>query len=129
MTARVSSFGFIWSLLTYISFFFQMVAKGCLFVLILVALFIRSSTPIKRRCSPSGFKEYEPLMTFTEAEDTGLLGLFVLYNPKKPHKIHRCEKLWRKRCLILMLLLIAGIESNPGEFINIIFITQAALFR
>ena len=30
---------------------------------------------------------------------------------------NQCEKLWRKRCLILMLLLITGIESNPGEFL------------
>ena len=105
-----------------------MVAKGCLFVLILVCLFVRTSIPIKRSCAPLGYEEYEPLITFTEAEDTGLLGLYVLYNPKKPRKLHRCEKLWRKRCLILMLLLIAGIESNPGEFYNI-FIAQAALFR
>ena len=90
--------------------------KGCLFVLILVALFIRSSAPIKRGCSPTGYEEYEPLMTFTKAEDTGLLGFYVLYSPNKPHKLDRCEKLWRKCCLILMLLLIAGIESNPGEF-------------
>ena len=55
-----------------------MVAKGCIFVLILVSLVIRSSTPIKRGCSPTGYEEYEPLMTFTEAEDTGLLGLYVL---------------------------------------------------
>ena len=103
--------------------------KGGLFVLILVALAMGTSIPIKRGCSPTGYEEYEPLMTFTEAEDTGLLGLYVLYSPRKPRKLHRCEKLWRKRCLILMLLLIAGIESNPGEFINIIFIAQAAMFR
>ena len=90
--------------------------KGGLFVLILVALAMRTSTPIKRGCSPTGYEEYEPLMTFAETEDTGLLGLYVLYSPKKPHKLDRCEKLWRKRCLILMLLLIAEIESNPGEF-------------
>ena len=77
-----------------------MVAKGCILILILVALVIRLSTPIKRGCSPTGYEE-----------------------------LHRCEKLWSKRCLILMLLLIAGIESNPGEFIIIIFIAQAALFR
>ena len=65
-----------------------MAAKGGLFVLILVALFIRSSTPIKRGCSPCVYKEYEPLMTFTEAEDTGFLGLYVLYTPKKPRKLH-----------------------------------------
>ena len=98
-----------------------MVAKGCLFVLILVALVIRSSTPIKRGCSPTGYEEYVPFMTYRDAEDTGLLGLYVLYSPKKPRKLHRCEKLWRKRCLILMLLLIAGIESNPGEFYKYYF--------
>ena len=90
--------------------------KGGLSVLILVALFIRSSTPIKRGCSPSGYREYEPLMSFRDPEDTGLLWMYVLYSPKKPRKLERFEKLWRKRCLILMLLLIAGIESNPGEF-------------
>ena len=90
--------------------------KGGLFVLILVALAMRTSIPIKRGCSPTGYEEYEPLMTFSETEDTGFLGLYVLYSPKKPRKLDRCEKLWRKRCLILMLLLVAGIESNPGEF-------------
>ena len=91
-----------------------MVAKGGLFVLILVALVMRSSTPIKRSCIPSGYREFEPLMSYRDADDTGL-GLYVLYSPKKPHKLERCEKLWRRRCLILMLLLIAGIEQNPGE--------------
>ena len=90
--------------------------KGGLFLLILVALVIRSSTPIKQGCSPSGYKEYEPLMSFPEAEDTGLLDLYVLYTQKKPRKLHRYEKLWRKCCLVLMLLLIGRIESNPGEF-------------
>ena len=90
--------------------------KGGLFILILVGLLIRSCMPIKWSCAPLGYKEYEPLMTYTDAEDTGLLGFYVLYSPKKPHKLERTEKLWRKHCLILMLLLIAGIESNPGEF-------------
>ena len=103
--------------------------KGGLFVSILVALIMRTSIPIKRSCAPLGYKEYEPLMSFTEAEDTGLLWMYALYSPKKPRKLHRCEKLWRKRSLILMLLLIAGIESNPGEFINIVVIIQAAMFR
>ena len=62
--------------------------KGGLFVLILVALVMRTSTPIKRGCSPFGFQHFEPLMTFTEAEDTGLLGFYVLYSPKKPRKLH-----------------------------------------
>ena len=37
--------------------------KGGLFVLILVALAMRTSVPIKRGCSPTGYEEYEPLMT------------------------------------------------------------------
>ena len=98
-----------------------MVAKGGLFVLILVALAMRTCTPIKRGCSPSGFQHFEPFMSFRDAEDTGLLGLYVLYTPKKPRKLDRCEKLWRRSCLILMLLLIAGIESNPGEFYGCYF--------
>ena len=63
--------------------------KGCLFVLILVALFIHSSAPIKQGCSPTGYEEYEPLMMFTEAEDTGLLGFYVLYSPNKPRKLEK----------------------------------------
>ena len=89
--------------------------KGPLVVLILTALTMRTCTTIKRSCAPLGFREFEPLMTFTEAKDTGLLGFYVLYTPKKPRKLERCHKLWRKRSLILMLLLISGIESNPGE--------------
>ena len=65
---------------------------------------------------PSGFREFEPLMTYLNAEDTGFLTLYVLYTPKKPRKLERCEKLWRKQSLILVLLLLAGIEQNPGEF-------------
>ena len=64
-----------------------MVAKGGLFVLILVALVMRTSTPIKRGCSPSGYREYEPLMSFRDPEDTGLLWMYVLYSPKKLHKL------------------------------------------
>ena len=93
-----------------------MVAKGPLVVLILTALAMPTCTPIKRTCIPSGFREFEPLMTYLNAEDTGFLTRYVLYTPKKPRKLERCEKLWRKRSLILMLLLLAGIEQNPGEF-------------
>ena len=90
--------------------------KGGLFVLVVTALVMRTCTPIKRSCIPSGFRECEPLMMYLDAEDTGFLGLYVLYTPKKPRKLERCEKLWRKRSLILMLLLLAGIEQNTGEF-------------
>ena len=105
-----------------------MVAKGGLLVLILVALFIRSCSPIKRGCSPCGYKEYQSLMTFTEAEHTGLLGFYVLYSPPRPKKLSRVEMLLRTRSLIMILLLIGCVESHPGEF-YVIFIIQAALFR
>ena len=94
-----------------------MVAKGGIFVLVVTALVLRSTTSIKRICIPSGFREFEPLMMYLDAEDTGFLTLYVLYTPKKPRKLERCEKLWRKRNLILMLLLLAGIEQNPGELL------------
>ena len=93
-----------------------MVAKGGIFVLVVTALVMRTCTPIKCTCIPSGFRGFEPLMMYLDAEDTGFLTLYVLYTPKKPRKLERCEKLWRKRSLILMLLLLAGIEQNPGEF-------------
>ena len=99
----------------------QMPIKGVIVVLIGTFLFVRSSTLIKWSCVPSGFLHFQPFMTFTEAKDTGLLGFYVFYTPKKPRKLERCHKLWRKRSLILMLLLISGIESNPGEFICILF--------
>ena len=88
-----------------------MVAKGRIFVLVVTALVLRSTAPIKRTCIPSGFREFEPLMTYLDAEDTGSL-LCTSYTPRR---LERCEKLWRKRSLILMLLLLAGIEQNPGE--------------
>ena len=94
-----------------------MVAKGGLLVLILNFLIMRSSISIKRSCIPSGFENFELFMKYLNTEDTGLLGFYLLYNPKKPRKLERCEKLWHKRSLILMLLLLAGIEQNPGEFL------------
>ena len=94
-----------------------MVAKSGIFVLVVTALVLRSTTPIKRTCIPSGFREFEPLMAYLDVEDTGFLTLYVLYTPKKPRKLERCKKLWRKRSLILMLLLLAGIEQNPGELL------------
>ena len=98
--------------------------KGVLFLLIVVALILRTSTPIKRGYSQTGFQDFEQLIEFIEAEDTGFLGLYVLYNEKKSRNLERCEELWHKRCLILMLFLIAGIEQNPGEFMNITFMGQ-----
>ena len=112
------SFSSLYNLYLYL---LQMPIKGVIFVLIGTFLLVRSSTPIKWSSIPSGFLHFQPLMMFTEAKDTGLLGFYVLYTPKKLRKLERCHKLWRKRSLILMPLLISGIESNPGEFICILF--------
>ena len=61
--------------------------KGGLFILVLVALVMQTSMPIKRGCSPSDYREYEPLMSFRDPEDTGLLWMYVLYCPKKCRKL------------------------------------------
>ena len=68
--------------------------KGVLLVLMVTTLIHRTSIPIKRGCVPTGFQHFEPLMSYRDAERTGLLGLYVLYSPKKPKKLDRCEKLW-----------------------------------
>ena len=98
-----------------------MAAKGGLFILIITALAMRTCTPIKWSCAPLGFQEFEPLMMYLNAEDTGFLTLYVLYTPKKPRKLERCEKLWCKRSLILMLLLLAGIEQTLVSFYKYLF--------
>ena len=69
--------------------------KGGLFIIIVTALVVRSLTPIKRSCIPSGFKNFEPFMTFREVEDNELLGFYVLYSPPRPKKLTRCEMLLR----------------------------------
>ena len=89
--------------------------KGGLFVIIVTALIVQSSTPIKRSCIPSGFENFEPFMTFLDLEDTGLLGFYVLYSPSRPKKLTRCEMLLRTKSLIMILLLIGCVESHPGE--------------
>ena len=58
--------------------------KGGLFVIIVTALAMRTCMPIKQSCALLGFREFEPLMTYLNAEDTGFLTLYVLYTPKKP---------------------------------------------
>ena len=99
-------------------------------MLILVALVIRSSTPIKRLCNPSGFQHFKPFLTFTEVQDTGLLWMYALHSPPKPKKLTHCEMLLRTRSLIMILLLTGCVESHPGEFLLILFFfIQAALFR
>ena len=112
----------IWSLCNLYLFLFQMVAKGGLFVLILVALVMRTSTPIKRGCSPTGHREFEPLMMFREAEDTGLLWMYALHSLPRQKKLTNCEILLKTRSLILILLLTGSTESHPGEFLLILFL-------
>ena len=96
---------------------FQMPIKGGLFIIIATALIVRSLTPIKSSCTPSGFENFEPFMMFRDAEDTGLLVFYILYSPQKPKKLTRCEMLLRKRSLIMILLLIGCVESHPGELL------------
>ena len=96
---------------------FQMPIKGGLFVIIVFSLVVRSLTPIKRSCIPSGFENFEPFMTFRDAEDTGLIGFYVLYSPPRPKNLTRCEMLLRTRSLIMILLLTGCVESHPGELL------------
>ena len=98
-----------------------MVAKGGLFVLIFVALIIRLSAPLKRGCSPSGYKEFKPLMSLRDPEDTGLLWMYALHSPPRPKKSSCVEMLLRTRSLIMILLLIGCVESHPGEFYKYYF--------
>ena len=94
-----------------------MVFNGGLFILIVSALVVRSLISMKRSCTASGFKDFQPFMTFRDVGDTGLLGFYVLYGPPRPKKLTRCEMLLRTRSLIMILLLIGCIESHPGELL------------
>ena len=89
--------------------------KGALVILILVALVVRSTTPIKRRCTLSGFLNFEPLMTYLDAEDTGLSWMYMLYSPPRPKKLSCCQMMLRTRSLLLILLAIGCVESNSGN--------------
>ena len=111
------SFKMINALSNLYFYHFQMPIEGGLFVIIVTALIVRSLTPIKRSCIPSGFENFEPFMTFRDAEDTGLLGFYVLYSPPRPKKLTRCEMLLRTRSLIMILLLIGCVESHPGDLL------------
>ena len=94
-----------------------MAVKGVLFVLIGTFLVVRSLTPIKWSCISSGFEDFQSLMTFRGMEDTGLLWMYAFNNPPRPKKLTRNEKLLNTRSLIVILLIIGGIESHPGEFL------------
>ena len=95
-------------------FSFWMPIKGALVVLILVALVVRSATPIKRSCTLSGFLDFEALMTYLDAEDTGLTWMYMLYSPPRPKKLSLCQTLLKTRSLLLILLAIGCAETNPG---------------
>ena len=95
-------------------FSFKMPIKGALVVLILVALVVRSATPIKRSCTLSGFPDFEALMTYLDAEDTGLTWMYMLYSPPRPRKLSLCQTLLKTRSLLLVLLAIGCAETNPG---------------
>ena len=119
----------IWSLSNLYHFLFWMPIKSGLFVLIITALVVRSSISIKRSCTPSGFKDFQPFMTFRDAEDTGLLGFYVLYSPPRPKKLTRCEMLLRTKSLIMILLLMVALRVTQVSFYKYyFFIILAALF-
>ena len=93
-----------------------MVVKGGLFILILTALVVLSSTSIAHQCFPYGVLHFQPFMHFKNPEDTGLLWLYMLYTPPGPKKLRCIQMLIRTRSLILIILLMGCVESNPGEF-------------
>ena len=90
--------------------------KGALLVLVIVALCMKCSSATFRGCAPTGSHPSQPFMRFENPEDTGLLWMYTLYAPPRPKKISRAEMLLKTRSLILILLLIGTVESNPGEF-------------
>ena len=91
-----------------------MVAKGGIFVLVITALVVRSATRIKRSCTLSGFLDFEALMTYLDAEDTGLTWMYMLYSPPRTKKLSLCQTLLKTRSLLLILLAIGCVETNPG---------------
>ena len=91
--------------------------KGALLVLIVVALAIQISTTVQRTCTPIGFREFEALLQFKNPWDSGLLWMYALHTPPRPKKLSCADIQLRTRSLIVALLIIAGIESHPGEFI------------
>ena len=103
--------------LSIFSSLFQMTIKGAVLSLFFVALMVRYVTPIYKACSFTGFHPHQPLLQFKNPEETGLLWIYVLHTPNRFKKVTRAEKLFNTRALIVMLLIIGGIESHPGEFI------------
>ena len=98
-----------------------MSVKGAPVILILVALLVRTSMPFQCACFPSGFQNFEPLMSYLDAEDIGLLSFYLLYSPPRPKMLTRCERLLSTRALILILLATGCTEINPGKFYQYYF--------
>ena len=88
-----------------------------LLVLIIVTLMVRCTLPIYRGCAPTGLHPCQPFVHFRNPMDTGLLWMYALYSPPIPKKLSRVEMLLRTRSLIVILLIIKSVESNPGEFL------------
>ena len=78
---------------------------------------VRCTMPIYKACSPTGFHPYEPLLQFKNPEETGLLWIYVLHSPHRAKKLSRAKKLLSTHTLNIILIIIGGIETHPGEFI------------
>ena len=95
--------------------------KGVLLVIIAVALMDRLTLSIYSGCAPTGFHPCRSFMDFRNPEDTGLLWMYALYTPNRCKKLTRANMLLNTPALIVMLLIIGGIESHPGECQAILF--------
>ena len=69
-----------------------MTIKGILFTVIVAALGLRYMSPTFIGCAPLGYEEFRPLIQFYDAEETGLILMYVLYTPHRPKKLTRNEK-------------------------------------
>ena len=94
-----------------------MTIKGALLVKIVVVLGIRCSSPTFRSCAPIGYDPCRSFMYYKNLEDIDLLWMYALYTPPRPNKLSRTDMQLRTRSLILIMLLIGSVESNPSEFI------------
>ena len=91
--------------------------KGALLVVILVALMDQVVLPIYRGCAPTGFHSCQPFVHFRNPTDMGLLWMYALYSPPISKKLSPAKMLLSTRSLIVILLIIRSVKSNPGEFL------------
>ena len=105
-----------------------MTIKGILFTIIVVALGLRCMSPAFKSCTPIGYEEFRPLIQFYDAEETGLLWVYVLYTPHRPKKLTRNEKLLNTHSLIFILLINGGIESHPCECLDFFLLSTMRQF-